>query len=591
VTFSGGGQPSFTRTYGWTSSAYHPVEFEYDCTADSNPVTVIDTCAHPNRPASMPCEQLTIDKVFQRAGFAVTQSGGGGSVPTVGAGTDAAWSDNEMHDAMQTYWSRFQDAPQWAMWTFWAALHERGTSLGGIMFDDIGPNHRQGTSLFTESFITDVPAGDAAPAAWVSRMRFWTAVHEMGHAFNLAHSWQKSLGTPWIPLLDEPEARSFMNYPFIVDGKQAAFFADFEFRFSDAELLFMRHAPARFVQMGNADWFDHHGFEQGAAGAAVAGATFELEVRANRQRAVFDFLEPVTLEVKLTNRGSEPVLVPTTVLEPPGLLAIIKRRGMPARQWHPYARYCRSGGSKVLGPGQSCYESLPLYAGLNGWDVSEPGVYEISVAAEIDGAVITSRPMRLRIAPPQARDEEDLAQDFFSEDVGRTLAFGGTAVLETANDTLREAIDRLPESRVARHAAAALAGPMASPHKILDIPSDAPASMAAIARVGGSLGERPAQVDEAIEMFDALADPVAAETLGHVAYRRRMESVADRLSRSGAAKPAADVQQSLLDVLTKREVLPAVLDAVSDQAATYRSDAKKGNSGTSARKKSTKARR
>ena len=28
--------------------------------------------------------------------------------------------------------------------------------------------------------------------------------HEMGHAFNLAHSWQKSLGTPWIPLADEP---------------------------------------------------------------------------------------------------------------------------------------------------------------------------------------------------------------------------------------------------------------------------------------------------------------------------------------------------------------------------------------------------
>ena len=77
-------------------------------------------------------------------------------------------------------------------------------------------------------------------------MKFWTAVHEMGHSFNLAHSWQKALGQPWIPLSNEPEARSYMNYPFRVDGGQSSFFADFEYRFSDSELLFMRHAPARF---------------------------------------------------------------------------------------------------------------------------------------------------------------------------------------------------------------------------------------------------------------------------------------------------------------------------------------------------------
>ena len=53
-----------------------------------------------------------------------------------------------------------------------------------------------------------------------------------------------------------------MNYPYNVPGGQTAFFADFQFRFSDLELLFVRHAPFRFVQMGNADWFDHHAFEQ-----------------------------------------------------------------------------------------------------------------------------------------------------------------------------------------------------------------------------------------------------------------------------------------------------------------------------------------
>jgi hypothetical protein len=128
------------------------------------------------------------------------------------------------------------------------------------------PNHRKGTAVFYNTFISQAPSGDPAPDAWVNRMRFWTTVHEMGHAFNLAHSWQKQhppqWGTPWIPLANEPEARSFMNYPFNVSGGQKEFFRDFELRFSDQELLFMRHAPARFVQQGNADWFDNHGFEQ-----------------------------------------------------------------------------------------------------------------------------------------------------------------------------------------------------------------------------------------------------------------------------------------------------------------------------------------
>ena len=103
---------------------------------------------------------------------------------------------------------RDNDRPQWALWTFFAEQHDMGAGLGGIMFDDIGPNHRQGTAIFTDTFIRNAPTGDPNPAAWRQRMQYWTAIHEMGHAFNLAHAWQKALGSPWIPLANEPEARS-----------------------------------------------------------------------------------------------------------------------------------------------------------------------------------------------------------------------------------------------------------------------------------------------------------------------------------------------------------------------------------------------
>ena len=76
-----------------------------------------------------------------------------------GAGLDARWSDAEMHDAMLVFWSRFSATAQWAMWVFFAGLNEEdGKSLGGIMFDDIGAQHRQGTAIFNKSFIADPPA-------------------------------------------------------------------------------------------------------------------------------------------------------------------------------------------------------------------------------------------------------------------------------------------------------------------------------------------------------------------------------------------------------------------------------------------------
>lgn len=575
VTFSGGGQRAFTRIYRWTSSAFHPVEFEFDHTPDANPVYAIDTHAHPNRPASLPAENLSIEDVFGRAGFKVTKSSGDSVVPIGGSGANGTWSDAEMHDAMQTYWSRFKNAPQWSMWTFWAALHDQGTSLGGIMFDDIGPNHRQGTAIFTEAFIKDPPAGDAAPGAWVARMRFWTAVHEMGHAFNLAHSWQKALGTPWLPLSNEPEARSFMNYPYNVQGGQGAFFADFPFRFSDPELLFMRHAPSRFVQMGNAEWFDHHGFEQ----AELDGqSTYRVEVRVNRERPVFEFLEPVILEVKLTNTGSQPKLLPSTVVDPQEVLVILKQKGKPARQWMPYSRQCRELDMTVLQPGESIYQALPVFAGLNGWDISDPGVYQIQVAVDVGGSVVTSSPLQLRIAPPRSWDEEDVAQEFFSEEVGRTLSFTGTAVLASANEVLRDTVERLPQTRAAIHAAAALAAPLAKDYKMLVIPEASPMAANRVAEAGGIVEQRPARVDAVVKLVgDSVTTQEAAETFGHITFRRNVEAINQALATSGAVQPAAAMQQSLGDILGQRGVLPSVVEAVDDKARALAAAASTGS--------------
>ncbi|HVF17004.1 MAG TPA: hypothetical protein VNA21_08835, partial [Steroidobacteraceae bacterium] len=140
VTFSGPGLPSFTHVYYFTSAYYDRVEFEFDSTSDAHPQYQIDTAAHPTRPSDLPIENLDAEKVFRRAGFDVQISSGASTVPIADAGTDAVWSDTEMHDAMQAHWSRFSSSPFWGVWVFTAALHEDtsdydGDDLGGIMFD------------------------------------------------------------------------------------------------------------------------------------------------------------------------------------------------------------------------------------------------------------------------------------------------------------------------------------------------------------------------------------------------------------------------------------------------------------------------
>jgi hypothetical protein len=149
IVFSGGGVPNRTVTYRFSSSYFRTVNFEFDFQQGEVADTAIDTCAHPTRPASLPCENLSIPTVFRRAGCQVSTN----PASRIPAPPGTTWSDMEMHDAMQLHWSRFADRAQWAMWVFYASLHETGTDLGGIMFDDLGPNHRQGTALFVDSFI------------------------------------------------------------------------------------------------------------------------------------------------------------------------------------------------------------------------------------------------------------------------------------------------------------------------------------------------------------------------------------------------------------------------------------------------------
>lgn len=571
VHFSGSEFPAEDFTYELLSPFFRHVEFEYDEVENTGAVLSIGTHDHKDRPATLPREDLSIGTVFERAGFAVTETSGG-QIPLTEAGQNATWSDAEMHDAMQTYWSRFDKRAQWSMWVLFAALHDKGRGLGGIMFDDIGPNHRQGTAIFNDSFISKAPKGDKQADAWVRRMRYWTACHEMGHALHLLHSWQKSLGVGWIPLKNQPEARSFMNYPFKVWGGQRTFFGDFAYRFSDDELLFMRHAPERFVQMGNADWLDHHGFEQRDA---LHEASLTLSIRVNRGRASFEYMEPINIELKLKNVSEQPQLVEESGLEERVVLTI-KKRGRSARQWVPFAQRCYERRLIALQPGEAVYGSVLASAGLNGWDIADPGVYVMQAGMQQNGEPVVSDALEIRVEPPTVRDEEVLAQDYFSEDVGRALAFGGTRVLRSAEATLETLVGEFAERRAAIHARTLLANVDMRDYKLLDRPDEG--ANAAMEGFGGRcLNVQRADRGKAMERCAGVLGEmeIAAESLGHLGLRRFVTHMYE-WGDEGTRERVAEYGHTLYETFEKRGVLPQVLDEIREE---LKLNGRGGNSG------------
>ena len=526
VTFSGGGIADGTRDYRYASRYFHSIEFEIDTVEAARAATF---------------DSLPIEKAFRRAGFNVSKSGGDGVLPIAIGSADASWTDMELHDAMQAYWSRFAGRSPRAMWLLFASRHAFDAWLGGLVFEDIGPDRRTGAALFDDSLVAEPPPGEAEPLT-LGQVR--TACREMARALApRPMAWRDVL-----PPSLGGDAHVRRLPPALAPSPDLLGSA--EFRFTDRELQIMRHAPDRSHRADPADCFDHHGFEQGTS----MDTAFQLQVRVNRARPVFEFLEPVVLELRFTNVSGQPVPVDEACLTgADDLTVIIRKHGQRARRWAPYARACRRPSPRALAPGESIARSLFAGAGRNGWDLAEPGMYDVQAVLRRDDGDIVSETLRLRIAAPRDFEEDRLARDFFSDDVGRILAFDGSRFLESGNDTLGEIVERLPGRRVAVHARIALAMPLARSCKQLAL-GGGERHMTAAADAGGRIEVRAADPDVARKGLAAalLKDPcLAAETLGHVEYRSSIERFARWLDEQNDPRAAAACRDCLDGTLTR----------------------------------------
>jgi len=522
ITFMDG-TPAVTRTLRFASHYFREVAFEFDTVAGSPRVTSVNTCAHNNHPPHLQCERLTFDEVYDRAGVDVSQSGRRSTVPLTLAGGEEAWSDAELQAAIRTFWSSYSDGPNWAVWVLFAGTG-RTPTLAGSMFDDSDAHQRQGVGIFNDAPDRFVDKEYPQRTEHIQRERFFSLIHETGHCFNLHHAWlEYNSALEWPFFDDNSDVATFMNYPHLVSG----FHAKFRYVFHDSELKFLRHALEPFVQMGN----DRFRPGQDEFGREVRSALppWKLGIDLHRSKDVFEFLEPVTLTATLTNTSSHPQIVDEAVLEDGDNLALLIARGESgaARLWRPFVQHCFRAAPCVLEPGGSVKATFFVSAGLGGWYLAEPGSYTLQAMLSTPEFVIATDPQRIRIAHSCSWEEEIVAQDLFTKDIGRAFAFGASHGITAPVETLRGIVDRLPQRAVSRHAAIALAQPWMRDRRVLRAGKED----RGFDLVGGNL-------EEARRLYErALLDDrdMAACCFGKTRYEELYQGYSAWLEENGAA--------------------------------------------------------
>ncbi|MFC5825462.1 hypothetical protein [Nonomuraea insulae] len=439
VTITGGTGTAAVagRTYqvSFVSPFFRSVLLEQDSVVGSVPFVSYRTGTLPG-PTGSPARELTVPAAYAEAGVELRLTEPG-VVPVDGSGADLAWDDAELHHAMTRHFSVFGDAPAWRVWLLVASKHVGG--YRGIMFDYDDAHQRQGSAVFYDAIKGTTPEAQ--------RGQLRTYVHELGHAFNLLHSWQKNLGTPPQPL--GPNGGfgdlSWMNYvQNYRPGGEPGYWAAFPFQFTDAELVHIRHGFYRDVAMGA------NAFGRGAAEIAPFEQPVEdrsglrLELRAKES---FEFGEPVIVELKLSYTGEPRVthghLHPDTEFTQ----VSITQPGGRTVLYRPMMRHCVDTSPQIrLDEGNpAMYRSAFIGHGRDGHYFQLPGEYHVRaqyIAA--DGSRIVSPACLVKVRLPITRDDHEVAELMLGEDQGKLFSLLGSdsPELRSGNLALDEVISR-----------------------------------------------------------------------------------------------------------------------------------------------------
>lgn len=436
----------------WKGPAFREVRLELDfCrTVGRLRLPQYDLGSHPVRPDTLVGRTMTLESALGEAGVRATVVFDPDDVDD-SAKDPQNWSERELHDALVTH---FEDAKsEWPRWSLWGLLAGASNGDAGLMFDLASPQ-RQGFAIFhSHPWFSGLPDGDTgANETEIAALRtyLFAWVHEIGHAFNMAHSWDKR----------RSKALSWMNYPGRFNSLPGGgnFWKVFPFVFDEPELIHIRHGNRAAVIMGGdpmsgdghlgSDHLDLEMFDPSMD--PPADATLDLRLQA---AGVIELMTPVTVEVRLRNRSKSDVVVASRMSPQDGNLVVyIKPPNGTVTAYEPLS--CRLRESEPLTlHGETDQEpfddrhstEVDITYGRDGFYFSDPGQYELrAVYVAADDRLVRSNLTVVRVERPRSADLEKLTKDFFTSDVGQVLYLKGSPSphLTKGANLLRDVVER-----------------------------------------------------------------------------------------------------------------------------------------------------
>ena len=525
--FTASNAPGATYACAFESIYFRTLRLETDRVSDVI-TPVFSSYNTGSLPSGGPSRNLSVVGAYAEAGVEMIPTSGSDVINVGEAG--ATWSNAELHASMEKHFSLWKDLPQWAVWQVAAELHDMGPSLYGIMFDQQG-KQRQGCAVFHD--------GIGGITSDKERLQLYTYVHELGHCFNLLHSWQKHLATPPVP--SRPLSLSWMNYPFnYPGGGEPVYWARFPFQFDNEEVIHLRHAFRNNIVMGGSNFAIGSALGREVMADRVrdeSGLTLEISTH----QPNFALGEPFVLQIALKTTDSRGHRAHTWLHPNYGLVkVVIDKPNGEVVAYEPLIDHLVGERSRDFLPGDVEADSAYIGYGKDGFIFDQPGNYRIRAAyAALDGSEILSDIITARVRYPVTAAEEELADLFMGEDQGTLLYLLGSdsEYLKKGNDAFDVVLEKFPKSDMATYARLAKGINVARTFKTI---SDDNADRMTI---------RQAKPDESAALLSAVAD---SGVLDPVSNQMTLSSLAEVQTEAGDEKGAKKTLDTLAISLGKK---------------------------------------
>jgi hypothetical protein len=290
----------------------------------------------------------------------------------------------------------------------------------------------------------------------------------------------------------------------------------------------------------------------------VGHTPIELRVRS---KGYFAFMEPVLIELRIRNT-SDLALELDSQLQPEygNVVIYIQRPDGRILQYVPVMYKLATPNFQILEVGQQGIEGADRHSqnvfvsyGKHGHYFDSPGQYLVRAIFHGAGDLLITSPVhRLRIAHPLSREEERMAQDYFSHEAGLALYLDGSSspFLQEGMSTLQAMTDRFRSSPVGALLSLVLARNLGEAfHRIEN---------------GRVVRYREAKPEEALALTEQALGQQERDrtTFTNLTYHELRRSRAELMLSMGEREAARQELWSLVRVLERQGVNEPILDEI-----------------------------